>query len=396
MRVAVAGPVDLPCLARLLDRTAEPVVPSGLGGPGTAGLVAELSRSGHEVTLVTLSPGIHAPVRQRIGAVDVLIGAYRDRHRARDAFRHEREAVRDLLDSVDIDVVHAHWTYEFGLGALASRHPALITVRDWAPTILRRKPDAYRTVRLLMQSRCLAKASHLTVVSPYMGDRLRRIGRGAAVLVPNGLPVASFRTSAPGGDTPVRRVLSVNSDFSRLKNASTLLRAFPSVRRQSGDVELILVGNGYEPGGPAEKWARDRGLAEGTVFAGPMSGERVLEAMDASDVFVAPSLEESFGMTVLEAMARGLPVVAGRSSGALPWLLDFGRVGKLVDVRRPEQIAQAVVQLARDSDGRAYLSREALERARRFAWPNIVPSYEAQYEHVALTSSRRSAWPRTR
>jgi glycosyltransferase involved in cell wall biosynthesis len=389
MRVAIAGPVDLPHLARLLDQAAEPTVPSGFGGPVIAALVAELSQRGHEVTLVTLSPGIDAPVRQRIGAVDVLIGTYRHRHRARDAFRHERHAVRDLLNSVDTDAVHAHWTYEFGLGALASRHPTLITVRDWAPTILRFQPDPYRMVRLLMQSRCLAKTENLTVVSPYIGDRLRRYGGRAATLVPNGLPTGSFAIRAPSRSNPVRRVLSVSSNFSRLKNVGNLLRAFPAVRRQLGDVELMLVGGDYEPGGRAERWARSRGLANGTVFAGRMPTEHILEAMDASDIFVAPTLEESFGMTVLEAMARGLPVVAGQSSGAVPWLLDFGRAGELVDVRRPEQIAHAVVQLAGDPDRRAHLGSEALDRARRFAWPCVVPSYEAQYERIALTPSCR-------
>lgn len=168
MRVAIAAPVDLPRLARLLDRSAEQTTPAGLGGPGTATLVAELVSRGHDVTLVTLSREIGRPVHRRIGTVDVLIGPYRPRHRARDVFRQERDVVRTLLDSVDIDVVHAHWTYEFALGALAGRHPTLVTVRDWAPAILRHQPDAYRMVRLSMQYRCLAKARHLTAVSPTL------------------------------------------------------------------------------------------------------------------------------------------------------------------------------------------------------------------------------------
>ncbi|WP_367322979.1 glycosyltransferase family 4 protein [Streptomyces sp. HUAS ZL42] len=383
MRVAIAAPVDLSRLARLLDRSVEQTTPAGLGGPGTAALVAELASRGHDVTLVTLSREIDRPVHGRIGTVDVLIGPYRRRHRARNAFRQERDAVRTLLDSVDTDVVHAHWTYEFGLGALASRHPTLITVRDWAPAIMRCQPDAYRMVRLAMQYRCLTKARHLTAVSPYIGDRLRRWCRGATTVVPNGLPSTSFRDEPPTAHQPVRRLLSVNSHFSKGKNTSTLLRAFAAIRGQLEDVELTLVGSGHEPGGRAERWARGHGLADGVVFAGHMQAEQALSVMDTADIFVAPSLEESFGMTVLEAMARGLPVVAGRSSGAVPWLLDLGRAGELVDVRRPEAISQGVVRLARNADVRAHLSRQALARARLFAWPNVVPSYEAQYEHVA-------------
>ncbi len=394
MRVAIAGPVDLPLLTRLLEPGVETAVPTGLGGPVLAALVAELSRIGHEVTVVTLSPGIDEPVYGRVGAVDVLTGPYRSRHRARDAFRSERRAVRDLLDAADVDVVHAHWTYEFGLGALDSRHPALITVHDWAPAILRYAKDPYRAVRLAMQGRCLQRAADLTVVSPYIGARLRRCGRGSPTLVPNGLSADAFRPGRSRSYSSVRRVLTVNSDFSPRKNVRSLLRAFPAVRRGLKDAELVLVGPGSEAGGVAEGWARVNGLADGVVFAGPKTTEEVRAEMDASDLFVAPTLEESFGMTVIEAMARGLPVVAGRSSGAVPWLLDFGLAGELVDVRRPQQIARGVLRLARDAPLRERLGRDGLDRARLFTWSALVPSYEEEYRRVVRDRGRRppSAW----
>jgi glycosyltransferase involved in cell wall biosynthesis len=97
---------------------------------------------------------------------------------------------------------------------------------------------------------------------------------------------------------------------------------------------------------------------------------------------VAPTLEESFGMTVLEAMARSVPVVGGHSSGAVPWLLDFGRAGELTDVRRPERIADTVVTLAGNPRHRQRLGPAGLERARSFGWPSLVPCYEEQYQRV--------------
>ncbi|WP_433450415.1 glycosyltransferase family 4 protein [Streptomyces sp. CA-142005] len=381
MHVTIAGPVDLPLLARLLEESAE-ALPSGLGGTVLASLVAELSRSGHEVTVVTLGPGISRPVQRRIGAVDIRMGPYRSRHRAADAFRQERRAVRDLLDGLKTDVVHAHWTYEFGLGALASRHPVLVSVHDWAPAILRHHRDHYRAVRLAMQIRCLAKARHLAVVSPYIKKALRRHGRGAALL-PNGLPTRFLATEPGRSAGSVRRILSVNSGFSAWKNVTSLLRAFVHVRQHLPGAELVLVGSEFEPGGSAEAWARSADLAQAVVFAGPTPLEKIIELMDTSDLFVAPTLEESFGMTVLEAMARGVPVVGGHASGAVPWLLDFGRAGELTDVRRPERIADAVVILAGDPRRRARLRLAGLERARSFGWSSLVPWYEEQYRRVA-------------
>ncbi|MGK5694553.1 glycosyltransferase family 4 protein [Streptomyces sp. URMC 128] len=386
MRVAIAAPIDLRHLSRMLDPALESTVPEGMVAPVATSLAVELCRSDHEITVVTLSTDVTVPVQRRIGAAQVLVGPYRARHRARDAFRHERNTVRELLDSVDTDLVHAHWTYEFGLGALASRHPCLVSVHDWAPAILRHHPDPYRLVRLLMQVRCLGKTRELAAVSPYIQDRLRGIGRRSAYLLPNGLPSKFFADSPQMRDAPVHQILSVNSHFSSLKNVGALLQAFQAVREQLGDVELVLVGRDFEAGGPAETWARARGLAVGCVFAGPLRAEEILTAMDRADVFVAPTLEESFGMTVLEAMARGLPIVAGHASGAVPWLLGFGSAGDLVDVRQPDQIAAAVVRMARDPERRMLLSGQALRRARRFAWPSLVRSYEARYRRVATAS----------
>ncbi|OAH09611.1 glycosyltransferase family 4 protein [Streptomyces jeddahensis] len=388
MRIALAGPADIPLLARLLAPAAEPGLPPGLGSSIIPHLATEFSHGGHEVTVVTLSRGVEQPVRCRIGPVDVVVGGFRTRHYARDALRAERRTVSALLDSLDVDLAHAHWTYEFALGALATRHPVLVTVHDWAPAVLRRRRDAYRAMRMAMQGVCVARARHMTAVSPYVGQALARFVPRAAAVVPNGVPddfcVPDVRTTRGTG----HRVLSISTDFDRLKNGAALIAGFASVRAELPGVRLTLAGHGYEPGGPAETWARARGLADGIVFAGPVPAERVPVLLDDADLFVAPTLEESFGMTVLESMARGLPVVGGHRSGAVPWLLDGGRAGVLVDVRRPRDIARGILGLALDSAGRERIGRAALARAREFTVSASAARYLRQYRHVVRGTTR--------
>ena len=96
------------------------------------------------------------------------------------------------------------------------------------------------------------------------------------------------------------------------------------------------------------------------------------------DVLVHPSLEESHGMAVTEAMAIGLPVIGGKYSGAIPWTLGDGKAGMLVDVRSPHAIADGMRVMAQDADLRNRLALAGRDLARsQFHIDSSVSCYEA-------------------
>ena len=268
----------------------------------------------------------------------------------------EREQVAAGFAAGRPDIIHAHWTYEYALGALATGIPTLVTVHDWAPAILRLSPDPYRAGRLAMFAMCLVRASHLTAVSPYIQQRVERLIRRPVSVVPNGLPDEIFARSRSPLDLSAPRIVSVNNGFGPRKNARTLLQSFAAIPKAVPAAELWLVGRGFEPSGPAEDWARSRRLLPGVRFVGALSREKTIGVLSGAAVLVHPALEESFGMTLIEAMARRVPVVAGSRSGAVPWVLDFGRAGLLTDVLDPRETAQAVVRLLTRADASRHYS----------------------------------------
>ena len=150
------------------------------------------------------------------------------------------------------------------------------------------------------------------------------------------------------------------------------------------DARLLLFGHDYAPGGPAETWARQNHVNAGVEFAGPVPNRSLLRRLaQEADVLLHPALEESFGMAVAEAMALGLPVVGGKYSGAVPTLLENGRVGELVDVRSPEKIADALRDLANDSVRREQLGAHAFESAlQRFSGDVSIGQYEEIYRRI--------------
>jgi glycosyltransferase involved in cell wall biosynthesis len=126
-----------------------------------------------------------------------------------------------------------------------------------------------------------------------------------------------------------------------------------------------MIGHGLGPGGPAESWAADRGLADGITFVGPLPHDRVLDSLDTADILVHPSLEESFSLVIAEAQLAGVAVIGGAHSGGVPWTLDYNRAGRLVDVRSTSSLAGAMRELALDSATRSRLARAGADLARQ-------------------------------
>lgn len=396
MRIGFASPIFLKPLAPWLDVADAEVLPDGYGHGVSTHIALALLREGHELEIVALDPSVTTPQRYRGPKLGLQVGPYRHRGRARDAFRVERAFITHALRRVEPELVHAHWTYEFALGALASGSPTLVTVNDWAPTISRLSPDPYRAIRLLMHAKTLATGQFFTAPSPHIAAKVGGWRRAEIPVIPHGLPDEAFR-STPRSPTPGHlMILAVNSGFSPFKNVQTLLQAFPLVREHVPDAALHLVGSDYQPGGAAERWAVERLLTEGVHFRGVQSEEDLRVTLEEADVFVHPSLEESFGLAVVEAMAQGLPVVGGAGSGAVPWLLEGGQVGNLADIRSPRSLAEAICGVMQNSERWRQCSEQGYESARRrFRFSPIIGAYEQQYEHMldaVKRKGRRGRW----
>ena len=344
---------------------------------------------GHEVVLFTLDASASDEIILTGPSLRICIGPYRGaphyraRYRAMDFFRKERRFLQQAIDREAPDVVHANWSYEYALGALASGVPTLISVRDWAPAVLAHYRNAYRLIRYLMNWVVLHRGKYLVANSPYIREKLRHKTKRDVPLIPN--PIEdSFLCGAPREfPAAMPSIICVGRNFTELKNQSTLIRALPHIRERIPDCELHLVGPDLEPGGKAEQWAKANGLNEGIVYVGPSTRDEIKAALDAAVVMVHPSLEESFGGVLVEAMARRVPVVGGRDSGAVPWVLGSGKAGVLCDVRNPQSIASAAVGLLSSPDEWERISLAGYERVRTaFRLSKVAERFEEEYRRV--------------
>jgi len=215
-------------------------------------------------------------------------------------------------------------------------------------------------------------------VSPYMVDEVQPLCRVPVSVVPNPIALRSRRhdlATRPAAG----KVLMVCNGWGPRKNGNAGLLAYALLRQRLPGVELLLIGSGTEQGGPAWQDWRRQGSPGRVVFNGAMAHGAVLDAMAASDLMLHPALEESFGAVLAEAMSVGLPVVAGLHSGAVPWVV--ADAGALVDVTRPQAMADAMLALLIDPAALTVLSKRGREQvAARFSAAAVVAKYEREYE----------------
>jgi len=150
------------------------------------------------------------------------------------------------------------------------------------------------------------------------------------------------------------------------KGSFTLPRLWSQVRARRPDARLTLVGTGASEAAVLSAFApEDR--ASVTVIPRLTGKEEMIEQFETHDLFLMPSLNEGSPLALLEAMAAGLPIVAGRAGG-IPDIVMDGEHGLLFDPLDPDEGAARVLRLLDDRDERIGLARAAQERARSLDW----------------------------
>jgi glycosyltransferase involved in cell wall biosynthesis len=191
------------------------------------------------------------------------------------------------------------------------------------------------------------------------------------------------------GARPVPFTLCSIGGWGKIKNNAVLLKAFSTVRRRYPSARLALFGREVGPEQAAEQWARRRHLHEGVVFKGSTPYEKILDFLETeADLMVHPSLVEANPMVLMEAMACGVPVVAGRNSGGVAWTLDDGRCGFLCDIRDPRELAETILQAMAQPDQNQSLVQRAFDFARKhFSGELVVNANEAILQQLLTASS---------
>ena len=303
--------------------------------------------------------------------------------------------ILDLHRDQPLDVIHAHYVLPHAVTAVLARSAAGERFPDRPPprvvttlhgtdiTLVGNDPSYAPLVHYAIRA-----SDAVTAVSHDLARRTRAnfgedITPCEIEVVPNFVDVDVFRPGrgtgeAAAGDDGGPPTAVHASNFRPVKRVPWMVRAFARAT-EGTDARLVLVGDGPDQT-ECRRLARELGLGERVTFLG--TRDALPELLAPADVYLLASREESFGLSALEAMASGTPVVATDVGGVAEVVVD-GETGCLAPAEDLEAFAQALAGLLNDRDRAQEMGRAARARAvQHFERRRVVRSYEALYARL--------------
>jgi len=281
-----------------------------------------------------------------------------------------------LLRVPRYDIVHAYsaglWSY-----ALATL-PALFVARFYRKIFILFYADGRLTEHLATWRTAVPTmrlASVIVGASPHIRDVLEQHGLTARV-IPNAVnTMVRYRARRN-----LRPRLMTNRLLEPLYNHPCVFRAFARVQQRYPDAELV-VGNDGILRADLERLAAELGLRN-CRFIGVRPIEEVPDIYDAADIYLTSPNVDCNPASILESFQAGLPVVAPRAGG-IPYMIEHGRTGLVVDINDDQAMADCVIRLLEDPDLVERMTAAARAEARQYTWDHVAASWNQLYEAAA-------------
>jgi N-acetyl-alpha-D-glucosaminyl L-malate synthase bshA len=359
---------------------------------GGSGVVAtelglSLARKGHQVHFITYS----YPVR--LDFLEMNIHFHEVHVEEYPLFHYQpyelalSSKMAYVVKNYHIDVLHVHYAIPHAYAGYMAKQmlkrenievPMITTLHGTDITLVGNHPTYKEAVTFSIN-----ESDAVTSVSQSLKEdtlRLFNVKKDIQV-IPNfidlkkPLPLSPCKRAVMA--QPDELIVTHISNFRKVKRIDDVVKVFYGIQ-QKLSAKLIMVGDGPEREA-ADQLCKDLGIKKKVLFLGNTSDiDRIL---CFSDLFLLPSQSESFGLSALEAMAAGVPVVSS-NAGGLPEVNEEGVSGYLCPIGDVTAMAERAIEILEDKKRLAQFKKNARQVAHRFDEDKIVPMYEALYEKV--------------
>ncbi len=251
--------------------------------------------------------------------------------------------------------------------------------------ILNKKTPAFLTLQSgrVKVPKFLFKKIHqvpdkIQAISNALAKRARKFGAKNVEVVPNGIDLNLFSQ-----DLKIKkekfRIICV-SHLKKVKGLGYLIEAMPEVLAKFPQAKLILIGEGPERKNLESQIAK-LGLQDRVELKGKLTNRAIPEELQKAEVFVLPSLSEGLGISILEAQACGVPIIASKVGGILD-IIEDRKTGILIEPENPGQITQAVIEIFFQPEFAQELIQNAKDGLEKYDWQNIAQKINRIYQEL--------------
>lgn len=238
--------------------------------------------------------------------------------------------------------------------------------------------DSFLTSQLRWIRPSLTRASAVVVPSKFLEAVFAKHGF-ATEIVPNIVDISRF---TPAESLPRTAHIVITRNLEPIYDIGTALRAFAIIRCEMRDAHLSVAGSGPQLG-DLERLAQTLGIADAVRFTGRIDNDELPAFYRTADLMLNPSTVDNTPISLLEAMASGVPIVS-TNVGGIPYLVSHRRTALLVPPRAPELMAQAALSVLADVHLAASLRIVAREAAEGYTWLEVQDRLFRVYERVLV------------
>lgn len=293
--------------------------------------------------------------------------------------------VKKLIEKYKPDILHAHYATSYGLlGALSDFQPFLISV--WGSDVLTFPRTSFIHKNILKY--ILSKPLKVFATSNFLANQTKDFTDKTIQVIPFGVNLEQFIFNSSNrhfNDDDI--IVGTVKSLEKIYGINTLIESFSTVKKRNQDLplKLLIVGSGSQEK-KLKTLAADMLDQKDYFFTGYIDPENIQTYHSMIDVSVYLSLQESFGVSTLEAMASSKPVVVSRVGGLLE-IVDEGENGFTISPNNPTEAAIAIEKLVRDPRLRMKFGNNAREKIRNFYdWNKCVESMIKNYNEILGTN----------
>lgn len=307
-------------------------------------------------------------------------------------------SINKKLLSYDLDIIHVHGfgfiQNDLAVKKLKKKKPFIkIVCTPHGPFMALKYNSILKLIKLLYTNLMIKKNisyyDKIIQVNPFQKEWMINeyfIPEDKIVFLPNGIPNEAFKIIPKDLKQKVAIKYDIKGKFivlylgriQQYKGLDQIIRILPELKKICPNICFVAAGKDYGDVKRLQDLAKRLTVEENVLFIGEVSEEEKYALLDLSEIFVFPSKWEAFGISTLEAMARGNAIVSTKTEGGL-YLIKEKENGFLFDYQNTDQLLSKLKILILDKKLRKKIQKNNTKKAKKYVWEEIAKDLERIY-----------------